>query len=153
MHRLFSPRPKWSLPSPWSGITVVKTRWRTAFPRHLAFDREPGGAIPPACRVHPSRARPHRKRYRLAGLQGDRDWRGFAPPISATVRKLGIEAARHRQIAQNLCDWRSCCRPGSHLAMPRQTAVRSGLMPALLRRGLARTAHTDTTLREVLREF
>ena len=33
------------------------------------------------------------------------------------------------------------------------TEVAEGLVPALQRRGLARTAYTGTTLREVLREF
>ena len=33
------------------------------------------------------------------------------------------------------------------------TEVTEGLVPALQRRGLARTAYTGTTLREVLREF
>ena len=33
------------------------------------------------------------------------------------------------------------------------TEITEGLVPALQRRGLARTAYTGTTLREVLREF
>jgi hypothetical protein len=33
------------------------------------------------------------------------------------------------------------------------TAVTEGLVPALQRRGLVRTAYTKTTLRETLREF